>query len=89
MVKIKVQNIEPSQEEIVKEEIQEDESPETLPEMETKPLKQTITIQHIFKMTTEFIYILYSPPRGTQTSVLIEYKFAYSKLEYCLLFEHK
>ena len=36
MVKIKVQNIEPSKEEIVKEEIEE----EAIPEMETKPLKQ-------------------------------------------------
>ena len=38
MVKIKVQNIEP-QDETVKEEIEEDESPKT-PEIEAKPLKQ-------------------------------------------------
>ena len=38
MVKIKVQNIEP-QDEAVKEEIEEDESPKT-PEIESKPIKQ-------------------------------------------------
>ena len=40
MVKIKVQNLEPPKEEIVKEEIEEDETPETTQEIETKPLKQ-------------------------------------------------
>jgi len=61
MVKIKVQNLEPPKEEIVKEEIQEDESPEALPEMEAKPLKQQkmISCPHCNKEMLQKTYKYY------------------------------
>ena len=60
MVKIKVQNIEPSKEEIVKEEIEEDE-PETIPEMEAKPIKQQkmISCPHCNKEMLQKTYKYY------------------------------
>ena len=77
MVKIKVQNIEPSLEEPVKVEIEEDESPEPIPEIESKPLKQQKMVscpncnKEMLQKTYRYYHSLKCKPTEPEPTIVI------------------
>ena len=76
MVKIKVQNIEPSLEEPVKEEIEENET-EPILEMETKPLKQQKMVacphcnKEMLQKTYRYYHSLKCKPTEPEPTIVI------------------